>query len=252
MSAGKSLVELSAWVMTKINENDSTQNAKTEWKEITASSNVQTLERKVLHSPNVIDGRWHPQGGNKKDLNAALFPHCVPKECAITVPVEIENGVVTCDNKGSFNDGIFLGHVGSTCQITCDDGYALDYSDDATSWDKQKPLDNKIECLFSQKYYQINGGMYFDVISWSGSTKFECVSNKGRAVERLAAPSQMGCSNSVENGQLFCQGQPYLGPIVPMEQECEVLCFDGFKIEQSEVTCTGDDSPRWSSGTNCH
>jgi len=101
-----------------------------------------------------IDGRWHQPKINYENggPNTALFPHCIPKECAMPVPTQIENGKVTCNlEMGKFaENGDFTGQVGATCKIDCDPNYTLGYSSDATSWDKQKKLFGEIECLFSQ------------------------------------------------------------------------------------------------------
>lgn len=99
-----------------------------------------------------IDGRWHQPGlldGDNPD--AAVFPHCIPKECAMPVPTDIENGQVTCKvNKGFTEYNEYYGQVGSFCKIECDPNFTLDYSSEATKWDKQKELLSEIECLFSQ------------------------------------------------------------------------------------------------------
>ena len=47
-------------------------------------------------------------------------------------------------------DAEFLGHVGSKCNIRCNEGFKMDYTDDASAWDKTKPLTTEIECLYDR------------------------------------------------------------------------------------------------------
>lgn len=210
-----------------------------------------------------VDGRWHqPSFDERNDPNAAIFPHCVPKECAAGINLEIANGKITCDEKGKVFDGNFIGQIGAKCSVECDDKYQLSYTADATAWDKQKPLHAEIECLFSQKYYAINGGMYFDVINWSGSTKLACVhenpARSSRTRQRISPPQSRGCWNNPVNGILICDDKVAIdSSMVPFGQSCQIKCFDGFSVEDEDVTCTysghyGGSYPlQWSSSINC-
>lgn len=89
-----------------------------------------------------------------------------------------------------------------------------------------------------RKYYAINGGMFFDVINWSGSTKIVCVHDD---VARSTAARQdtpiLGCENHPKNGQLFCRGQPFIEDIVPLDEACELKCFDGFTTQETTKKC---------------
>ena len=88
-----------------------------------------------------------------------------------------------------------------------------------------------------RKYYEINGGMYFDTINWSGATKFACVADKVALRRASRLESLIGCPNKPVNGQLFCEGQPYLDPIVPVNTTCDIQCFDGYGVNHQVTSC---------------
>ena len=99
-----------------------------------------------------MDGRWHKTSVDEADdPDQTIFPHCIPKECSLTIDTELQDGSVDCDtNMGQMIDSEFLGHVGSKCNIRCNEGFKMDYTDDASAWDKTKPLTNQIECLYDR------------------------------------------------------------------------------------------------------
>ena len=100
----------------------------------------------------MVDGRWHMTSYIvDSDPEAVMFAHCVPKECAAKVTTTVANGSVVCNpNLGYPSSEGWVGQVGATCKIECDQFYRLDYDEDASQWDRQKPLLSEIECLFDQ------------------------------------------------------------------------------------------------------